>query len=171
MRIRFSIPGNPTAQKRHRTVTRGKGGRPLPYPIQYDESESDKADFLSLCMANRPKQPVEGLVILSLAFWMPVPKGYSKKFKARVAEWDEANINYPRSIVLSFHKPLAHIKRPDVDNLIKLVLDALKGTYWKDDTQVQIRCAFKLYSHSPRTELEIYLEKGEHRGRGENTSS
>ncbi len=167
MRIRFSIPGNPTAQKRHRTVTRGRDGKPLPYPIQYDESESDKGDFLSLCMANRPKQPIEGLVIISMAFWMMIPKGYSKKFKAAVTEWEQNRPHdlsgRPLALHKSFNQPLAHIKRPDVDNLIKFVLDALKGTYWKDDTQVQIRCAFKLYSHSPRTELEIYLEKGEPR--------
>ena len=158
MRIRFSIPGNPTAQKRHRTTRRGE------HNIQYDPSEGDKADFLSLCMANRPKHPVEGLVIISMAFWMMIPKGYPKKFKAQVAKWDAARIQYPTgSVHRMFHKPLAHIKRPDIDNLIKLVFDALKGVYWKDDTQIQIRCAFKLYSHSPRTQLEIYLEKGEPR--------
>lgn len=113
-------------------------------------------------MANRPKQPVEGLVIISLAFWMMVPKGYSNVFKATVIVWDNT-VNDDRPLHKSFMKTLAHLKRPDVDNLIKFVLDALKGTYWKDDTQVQIRCAFKVYSHSPRTELEIYLEKGEPR--------
>ena len=160
MKIRFSIPGNPTAQKRHRTTRRGE------HNIQYDPSEGDKADFLSLCMANRPKHPVEGLVIISMAFWMMIPKGYSNKFKATAEKWDTHLSNkFPTErLDKRFHPALAHIKRPDVDNLIKFVLDALKGVYWKDDTQVQIRCAFKVYSHSPRVELEIYLEKGEPRG-------
>ena len=49
-----------------------------------------------------------------------------------------------------------HTKRPDVDNLLKLVKDALTGLMWVDDRQVQIGGCFKIYSHKPRTEIEIY---------------
>ena len=38
--ITFTVPGNPKALKRHRTVQHGKFSR------QYDPSEGDKADFL-----------------------------------------------------------------------------------------------------------------------------
>lgn len=151
----FSIPGNPTAQKRHRVARRGT------FAGMYDPSGSDKADFLSLCMGHRPKQPVEGLVVIAMAFWMKVPTGKSKKFKSRVAERDQVVVD---QLPMAFYSPLAHTKRPDIDNLIKFVLDALNGVYWLDDSQVQIRCAFKVYSNNPRTELSIYLENGEPRG-------
>ena len=168
MKIRFSIPGNPTAQKRHRTITKGKGGQPLPYARSYDPSESDKGDFLSMAMKYRPKHPVEGLVIITFAFWMMIPKGYSQKFKTEAQDWGDLNEHIP--LWKQFKSSLAHLKRPDTDNLIKLVMDALNGVYWKDDSQVQFRAAFKIYSNEPRTELQIYLEGGEYRGE-ENTSS
>ena len=161
MRIRFSIPGNPTAQKRHRTVTKDRSGKPLPYARTYDPSVSDKADFLALAMKFRPKYPVEGVVVITFVFCMMIPKGYSKKFKALALAHDEAMEDTP--LWQRYSLPLIHIKKPDRDNLEKMVMDALNGVYWKDDSQVQCRASFKIYSHSPRTELEIYLEKGEPR--------
>jgi Holliday junction resolvase RusA-like endonuclease len=32
--------------------------------------------------------------------------------------------------------PLPHTKKPDIDNLTKLVLDALNGVLWVDDAQI-----------------------------------
>ena len=55
-------------------------------------------------------------------------------------------------------------KKPDIDNLIKFVLDALQGQegYIVDDSQVVRIYAEKLYSDKPRTEImmvEEYEEK------------
>ena len=47
------------------------------------------------------------------------------------------------------------IKRPDVDNLLKLVCDALNGVAWKDDSDIASTFAVKGYSEVPRTEIEI----------------
>lgn len=46
--------------------------------------------------------------------------------------------------------------KPDVDNVLKAVLDALNGVAYKDDTQVVEEFARKYYSDSPR--IEIYIE-------------
>lgn len=48
-----------------------------------------------------------------------------------------------------------HLKRPDVDNLLKLVCDALNGVAWKDDSDIASIFAVKGYSEHPRTEIEI----------------
>ena len=55
-------------------------------------------------------------------------------------------------------------KKPDIDNLIKFVLDALQGQdgYFVDDSQVIRLYAEKIYSDKPRTEImlvEEYEEK------------
>lgn len=39
-----------------------------------------------------------------------------------------------------------HVTKPDLDNLIKLVLDALNGIVWEDDSQIVHLCAKKRYA-------------------------
>ena len=49
----------------------------------------------------------------------------------------------------------------DVDNLLKLVLDACNGLVWKDDSQVTKLIGEKfLYSEEPRTEVRIWTRTG-----------
>ncbi len=152
-RIHFEVPGNPQAQKRHRTWQRGdaKG--------TYDPSASDKADFLALCRDNAPEKPIEGAVILRVVFWMPVPKNATKRFKVDMEDFDiayETPFSKPSFLPECVRRGTAHTKaRFDIDNQIKFVMDALAGVYWQNDGQVQIGWAYKIYSHRPRTEIEI----------------
>jgi len=154
-RIHFEVLGNPKAQKRHRSWQRGKAKG------TYDPSANDKADFLALCRDNAPETPIDGPVILGVVFWMPVPKNATKRFKVNVEDFDWlhsfADGDYRLNpLSESVHRGIAHIKaRFDIDNQIKFVMDALAGVYWLNDGQVQIGWAYKLYSHKPRTEIEI----------------
>ncbi len=47
------------------------------------------------------------------------------------------------------------VKKPDIDNLQKSVLDALNGYAWHDDNQISDIYAKKRYSLRPRVEIEI----------------
>lgn len=53
-----------------------------------------------------------------------------------------------------------HIKRPDIDNIIKIVGDALNGIAWKDDSQIVSVLAEKGLSEYPRLEIEWHKENG-----------
>ena len=55
---------------------------------------------------------------------------------------------------------IPHTKKPDIDNLIKYVLDSLSGQngFFLDDNQVYTIYAEKLYSDKPRTEIVIIEE-------------
>ena len=46
-------------------------------------------------------------------------------------------------------------KKPDVDNIIKIVLDALNNTAWHDDAQVTDVICEKHYGIIPRVEVTI----------------
>ena len=46
-------------------------------------------------------------------------------------------------------------KRPDIDNYAKLVLDALSGVFYKDDSQVTALVVTKVYDQNPRTVVII----------------
>ena len=72
----------------------------------------------------------------------------------------------PVGVILKFYLPrpkkpkhLLPIVRPDLDNYAKLVLDAVNGILWEDDSQVVgLKCA-KLYvtgTDKPCTEIEIH---------------
>lgn len=75
-------------------------------------------------------KPMEGPLRVSLRFYFKRPKNCLATFKPT---------------------------RPDIDNLVKLVCDALNGLAWKDDGQIVLLEAYKLYVScgEPRIELSI----------------
>ncbi|KKN93644.1 hypothetical protein LCGC14_0194760 [marine sediment metagenome] len=49
-------------------------------------------------------------------------------------------------------------KSPDLDNYIKLILDALNGIIWEDDRYIVSINASKFYTtDNPRTEVKVYI--------------
>ena len=79
-------------------------------------------------------------VSLSCKFYVPIPSTTSKKRSLEM----EGKLN---------------LKRPDIDNYIKLVMDALNGIAWEDDNVIASVNAAKIYSSEPRTEVYInYLQ-------------
>jgi Holliday junction resolvase RusA-like endonuclease len=52
------------------------------------------------------------------------------------------------------------IGRPDIDNLVKLVLDALNRVAWDDDSQVTHIDAAKQYGDKPQTIVAIVPTRG-----------
>ena len=82
--------------------------------------------------------PVETPVSMNVTFYLPTPTSWSKKKK----ELAERGIIRPTS-------------RPDVDNLVKIILDGLNGVAYLDDKQVVEVYASKWYSEDPRTDVRI----------------
>ena len=149
-RIYWTVPGKPIPQARHRT---NKGRT-------YDPSAKAKQEFNLQSRRYAPSEPISGPVLLYLVFYMPVPKGALKAFK-KIVDLHDKTFAIPRyqcQRTFSSLKGMFHTKRPDSTNLQKLVEDALNGLFWIDDSQVQIMGAPKIYSHNPRTEVEIYYE-------------
>lgn len=88
------------------------------------------------------KHPFEKGIALKLdvIFYMKIPKTLSNvkkhRFKLESDSW-----------LVS--------KKPDLDNLLKAVLDALNGIAYPDDNQVSEISMKKVYSFKPRIEIEI----------------
>ena len=88
------------------------------------------------------KKPIERDTPLeiNMKFYMPIPKYLSKVKKNR----------------LTLEKEVKHVtKKPDLDNLLKAVLDGLNGIAYFDDGQVVKLSVEKVYSFNPRMEIEI----------------
>lgn len=94
------------------------------------------------------KKPIERDTPLeiSMKFYMPIPQYLSKVKKNGLAL--EKEVKYVT-------------KKPDLDNLLKAILDGLNGIAYFDDGQVVKLKVEKVYSFNPRTEVEILaLEEG-----------
>lgn len=83
-------------------------------------------------------KPTEKAIAVDVVFYRPVQKSISK-------------IERQRRLT---GKSLPAIK-PDIDNYVKAILDALNGVAFRDDKQIISLNAKKLYSDKPRTEIEI----------------
>lgn len=70
-------------------------------------------------------------------------------FHAVPKSWNKA----ARTIALA--NETAPMRKPDADNIAKIILDALNGLAWKDDTQVSRLTVVKLFSEDPRCEIFI----------------
>lgn len=111
--ITFHIPIVPKAQRRARHGRLNNG-----HSITYKDSAQRQAegDLISLMRPYVPEKPFEKNVTIDIVAVFPTPKSWSKKKK---------------------NDPGAMITKPDVDNLIKQVLDCMTILrFWNDDCQV-----------------------------------
>lgn len=132
--IHFTVRMIPTAKGRPRAFVRNGHARAYT-PAKTDQAERD---FIALADQHAPAAPLEGPLELKIEFRMPIPPSWSGK-RQRLALW--------------------HISRPDLDNLVKLVTDALgrSGRWWRDDAQLARIIAAKVYS-SAGAEIAIGIE-------------
>lgn len=59
------------------------------------------------------------------------------------------------------------IRKPDLDNIVKIAMDALNGYAYRDDTQVVRLDAQKLYATGAESRLEITVDTITHDQQGE----
>jgi Holliday junction resolvase RusA-like endonuclease len=52
------------------------------------------------------------------------------------------------------------VVKPDLDNVAKLILDALNGVAWHDDNQIARLTISKVYGKKPHTDVEIETIEG-----------
>jgi Holliday junction resolvase RusA-like endonuclease len=114
MRIKFTVPAVPIAQPRQRHAVRGN------HAVNYLPSKHPVHAFKATCRIAAAEVmtggPMTGAVMLTLQIVLPRPKSITRKTRPN-----------PR---------LRHAKKPDVDNLVKSIKDALTGLVWVDDSQV-----------------------------------
>jgi Holliday junction resolvase RusA-like endonuclease len=135
----FVVPGVPKAKGRPRMTRAGHAYTPA-------ATAQAEQDFLVLAMRHFPR-PLSGPLRIDLSFTFPVPASWSKKKQAAALGLE-----------------LAHESRPDLDNLIKLVLDALNGRAWVDDRQIYNLSAAKCYGQAAETWVLVWgHEENAHR--------
>lgn len=113
--IAFTVPAVPIAQPRQRHAVRGgfaKNYTPSKHPVQAFKATVRLAYAQAAGGVGVTAEPIA----LRVTFVMPRPKNQHWKTKPT-----------PR---------YGHTKKPDIDNLLKSLKDALTGLAWVDDSQV-----------------------------------
>lgn len=137
--IHFVVPGVPVSKGRPRfTIIKPKGREPFVSTYTPPETRKAEADFATCAKQTRPRQAFAGAVRLRLLFVFPVPESWPQRRRAEA---------------LAGRVP--HTTKPDADNLLKLVKDALNGIFWQDDKQIVEVEMRKRYGPAPCTVVDV----------------
>ena len=143
----FLIPFEPKPQSRPRATIRGR------HAAVYEDPKMMRwrKQVTNYIKENYNGRYFDGAVCVKVIFYMKAPQNVSRKPSERAK--DKAKQLYSKYI----SERLWHIKKADVDNLIKSLFDSISKSeiVWSDDNIVCDLRARKLYSPNPRIEIEI----------------
>ena len=138
--IALELHGNPVAQQRPRFARKGK------FISCYDGQAKLKEGYRWQIRSQFREEPIKTPLAIDLIFFMPIPKSTSGIKKRQMG-----------------NGIIAHTKKPDIDNLMKFVLDCLNNLAFEDDSQVVEIRAKKIYSSKPGTTVRLIPLADEHR--------
>lgn len=131
----FTIPGEPEGKARPRVVrNQGKVHAFTPSKTKAYE-ERVRAAYIAAGGEHFGKKPLKMMIIAIYG----LPKSATRSQR--------------EDMLLNKIRPA---KRPDVDNVLKSVADALNGTAYDDDSQIVSVKAEKVYGLEPRVDVIIY---------------
>ena len=134
MVIRFTIPGDPKGKGRPRLGRSGHAYTP------HDTAMYENLVKLCFTDENPEHAPIPAGIPIRVIIWAyySIPKSITKKNRmAMLVDW------------------LRPVKKPDCDNIAKIVCDALNGIAYADDSQIVEMTVIKHYSETPRVEAKI----------------
>ncbi len=127
--MRLTILGEPCAKQRPRL---GKGFTYTP------EKTVNYETLVKQLYILQQKERLEGALKLTVNAFFSIPKSTSKKNKEKMLQGE-----------------IRPTKKPDWDNVGKIISDALNEMAYKDDCQIVDGAVRKWYSDNPRVEVEI----------------
>lgn len=127
----FIVPGAPRGKQRPK-VTRNGTYTP-------EETKRYEQKVLACFLNEYPRmKPIRNGVNVHITAFFEIPKSYGKARRERILN--------------GLERPT---KKPDADNIAKIILDALNGKVILDDKQVVVLTVKKHYSTIPRVEVLI----------------
>lgn len=134
MRINFTVMGEPKGKGRPR-FCRNTGHAITPKDtVNYETLV--KMEYTQAC--GEQMFPDDAMLDMRIKAYYSIPKSASKKRHAAMLGGD-----------------IRPTKKPDMDNVIKIIADALNKIAYRDDTQIVDCQVRKFYSEKPRVEVMI----------------
>ena len=135
MKVTFTIPGDPKGKGRPRFSRAGA------YVKTYTPTET--AAYENLVRIEYERQckhrfPDDAMLDMRIIAYYSIPKSAGKKKRLKMLD----NLIRPT-------------KKPDMDNVIKVIADSLNQIAYKDDTQIVDAQVRKFYSDEPRVVVMI----------------
>mgnify|MGYP004476929401 CR=1 FL=1 len=134
----FTVPGKPQGKARARTFYNGNSGK---MSSVTPEKTVLYENLIKTCFRQKYGQERfsdDAYIIVRITAFFAPPKSVSKKKRAEMLA-----------------DKIRPAKKPDIDNIAKVVLDALNGIAYHDDTQVVGLAIAKAYSEEPRLEITL----------------
>ena len=136
--ITFTIPGEPQGKARPR-VTRTKTGRSLTYTPDKTVAYEELVRQRYIQAAEGQAFPKDQAVGVAITAFFRIPQSKPKKWKQDAAE-----------------QRIRPMKKPDVDNICKIICDALNSVAYHDDSQVVFVTVDKIFTEGePRVEVSL----------------
>jgi len=133
--VKLTIPAEPQPCHRHRST---RNGRIYPDPRNEHYAKIVQAAWME---AGRPSFG-DKLLALGATFWLKRPKSHYRTGRYAGTLKDSA--------------PMRPRGKPDLDNLLKAILDNLNGCLYNDDAQVVCLSGVNKLYGEPRTELTVW---------------
>ena len=135
--LKIEIPGSPIGQGRPKFST--INGHPKAYDPEKSRNYKAYVRMLATqAMKDSGFTMIEGPCVLRIDAYFEVPKSKSKRFR--------------EAALLDQERPT---KKPDADNIVKAIQDALNGLAYKDDAYIVHLACQKFYSDNPRVEVFV----------------
>lgn len=134
MTVYLEIPGTPMGKERprHNRYTNAT------YTPEKTKAREEEIALNYRKQYGGRRFPKECYLELTVRAFMPIPKSATKTVKEKMKS--------------SAIRPTV---KPDCDNILKLVADALNGIAYDDDKQIVKMTVAKVYSETPCTEIYI----------------
>jgi len=136
--IKMTIPGPPRGKGRPRFTRTGHPYTPAETRT-YEKEIGLRYKEAARQEHQGPAEYMEGPVAVKIVACFPIPKRATKKEREAINRGQ-----------------LSPTKKPDVDNVVKAVLDGLNGVAFRDDAQVCVLNVIKLYSTEPRVTVLVH---------------
>ena len=133
MKYEFEVPGKITGKGRPRVNTTTA--------IAYTPNKTKEYEELVkqyFIIKNRGVKPLEGRISVAIKAYFGIPKNASKKQREEM-----------------LNNNISPVKKPDIDNIAKIILDALNKLAFNDDNQIIKLSIEKVYSEEEKVSVLI----------------
>ena len=130
--IQFTIEGEPKGKGRPRMTKQGHTYTP--------KDTASYENWVKCCFMEAKQKKIQGEVPLAahIIATYAIPKSTTNKNRALMLDYK-----------------LLPMKKPDCDNIVKIILDSLNGIAYDDDKQITELVFFKRYGKEAQVSVEI----------------